>query len=53
MNDTPRHHEATLSATKARQGATPGVVRWVLWISLALTIIALLVAYVAALTTPS
>jgi hypothetical protein len=38
-------HEATVSATKARQGITPGVVRWVLGISLLLAILGMFVAY--------
>lgn len=43
-NTAPRH-EATLSATDARQGTTPGIVRWVLGISLPLAIVALIVVY--------
>ena len=43
-NDPPRH-EATMSATDARQGTTPGIVRWVLGISLPLAIVALIVGY--------
>jgi hypothetical protein len=35
------------TATKARQGETTGVVRWVLGISLALAVIAMLVAFLA------
>jgi|HubBroStandDraft_6_1064221.scaffolds.fasta_scaffold1889246_2 hypothetical protein len=33
------------TATKARQGETPGVVRWVLGISLALAVIAMVIAF--------
>jgi len=47
MNDTPRRKD-NISATKARQGVTPGVVRWVLGISLLLAIVAMIVAYWAA-----
>jgi hypothetical protein len=42
---TAPRHEATLSATDARQGTTPGIVRWVLGISVPLAIVALIVVY--------
>ena len=42
MSDKP---PPTKSATEARQGQTTGIVRWVLGISLALAIIAMLVVY--------
>jgi hypothetical protein len=45
MNDNPRPIK---SATEARQGQTPGVVRWVLGVSLALVIVGMLVAYFVA-----
>jgi hypothetical protein len=44
MNDAPRH-EANLSTTQARQGTTPGIVRWVLGVSLLLAIVAMFFAY--------
>jgi hypothetical protein len=46
MNDHPStEHPIEKSATDARQGTTPGVVRWVLAISLFGAIVALAVAY--------
>ena len=44
MSDQPPPNDTT---TKARQGETTGVVRWVLGISLTLAIIAMVVAYLA------
>ena len=44
MNDAPRPG-ADISATQARQATTPGVVRWVLGVSLLLAIVAMVVAY--------
>jgi hypothetical protein len=41
MSDRPR----IKTATEARQGRTTGVVRWVLGISLALAIVAMIVAF--------
>ena len=46
MSDRPStHRPIEKSATEARQGATPGIVRWVLTISLFGAIAALAVAY--------
>ncbi len=42
MSDQPPPRDAT---TKARQGETAGVVRWVLSISLILVVVGMLVAY--------
>jgi hypothetical protein len=44
MNNSPRR-ETDISATQARQGTTPGIVRWVLGVSLLLAIVAMIVAY--------
>ena len=44
MNNSP-HREIDISATQARQGTTPGIVRWVLGVSLLLAIVAMIVAY--------
>jgi hypothetical protein len=46
MTDEPRH-EASISTTHARQGVAPGIVRWVLWISLSLAVIAMIVVWLA------
>jgi hypothetical protein len=45
MNEAPRQEANTLSAIQARQGTTPGVVRWVLGVSLLLAIVAMVFAY--------
>jgi hypothetical protein len=46
MSDRPStHRPIEKSATEARQGATPGIVRWVLTTSLFGAIAALAVAY--------
>jgi hypothetical protein len=42
MADQPPPRDAT---TKARQGETPGVVRWVLGISLTLVLVGMVVAF--------
>ncbi len=44
-NSDAEHRDHGKSATDARQGETPGVVRWVLAISLVLVIIAMIAAY--------
>jgi hypothetical protein len=43
MSDRP---PPVKTATEARQGSTPGVVRWVLGVSLTLAIVAMIVAFV-------
>jgi hypothetical protein len=42
MSDQPPSRDAT---TKARQGETPGIVRWVLGISLTLVLVGMVVAF--------
>jgi hypothetical protein len=42
MSDRP---PLVKTATEARQGHTPGVVRWVLGISLTLAIVAMIIAF--------
>lgn len=44
-NPTPSAKPAKLSTTEARQGVTPGIMRYVLMISLTLAIIAMVLAY--------
>lgn len=43
----PPEPAQTLPAEAARQGSTPGVVRWVLLCSLALVVVAMIIAFVA------
>lgn len=50
-NDTspPPHEPTRRTPTQARQGATPGIVRYVLGVSLTLCILAFAVIYLAGL----
>lgn len=44
-NPTPSTEPKKLSTTQVRQGITPGIVRYVLMISITLAIIAMVLAY--------